>query len=662
MASTIKGPDRVLDAENYTSTDVGTPVKLRIGETGPDAYKPISIISMLEEQAVGDAAELTAMAVKRPGDDKWTKWTYREYLEDVKTVAKAFIKLGLESRGGVTILGFNSPEWCITDVATIFADGIATGIYQTNNASACKYIAADCKANIAVVEDENQLEKFLQIRDELPHLKIIVQYSGVPTVEGVLSWTDLLNIGKKESDDELENRKAETAINMCCKLVYTSGTTGMPKGVMLSHDSITFLTKMVVEMYDLHRERSVSFLPLSHIAANHCDLYLMIRSQSTVYFADKNALRGSLIHTLKEVRPTLLLAVPRVWEKFYEKMVEVGRSTEGLKRMIGTWAKSTGLERNMKVINGEVNPDESGWGYWIANWLVFSQVKANLGLDQCKHFFSAAAPISVSILEYFLSLDISIFEIYGMSEVQAHIGNNTKSRRLGTIGKTWTGLYAKTDNDTGEICMKGRNVMMGYLNNPHKTLETFKPGGWLKSGDIGTVDTDGYFSITGRIKDILITAGGENVAPIIVENAIKKELPCISNVMVVGDRRKFLSCVITFLVNINPDTNVPTTDLAPNAINWAQEEVGFKALTVSDLVSNPKTMKVLEAGIERANTHAISNAQRIRKFIVLETDFSLPGGELGPTFKVKRHEVEKKYRDRIDAIYNETEPTSSRSA
>jgi long-chain-fatty-acid--CoA ligase ACSBG len=654
MTST-NGPDQVLYAEDYTTTDVWTPVKLRKGETGAEAYEPISIISVLEKQVEGDGADVIAMAAKRNGKDEWTKWTYREYLEDVRTVAKAFIKLGLESRGGITILGFNSPEWFISHVGAIFANGITAGIYSTNNADACKYIAADCKANIAVVEDEKQLEKFLKIRDDLPHLKTIVQYSGKPMVEGVLSWTDLLKIGQGESDVELEKRKAEMALNTCCQLIYTSGTTGMPKGVMLSQDNITFLTRAVMETYNLYREINVTFLPLSHVAAGVMDIHLMMRSQSTVYFADKNALKGSLVDTLKEVRPTMILAVPRVWEKIYEKMMEKGRSTQGLKKIIGAWAKSTGLDRNKKIVSGELNASEISWEHWLANWLVYSPVKANLGLDRCKHLFTGAAPLSVSISEYFLSLDIHLLEVYGMSEIQAMTGNTNEHRKLGSIGKPWNGTLGKVDNITNELCWKGRNVMMGYLNNPQKTLEAFQPGGWLKSGDIGSLDDDGFFSITGRIKELLITAGGENVAPFVIEDAIKKELTCISNAMVIGDRRKFLSCILTFHVKSNSD--VPTTDLAPNALNWAQEVIGTKATTVQDLVSDQRVMKALEAGIERANVNAISNAQHIRKFIVLETDFSLPGGELGPTMKLKRHEVEKMYVDRIEAIYAEVEVT-----
>jgi long-chain-fatty-acid--CoA ligase ACSBG len=649
--TSINGPDQILDAEDYTSTDVWDPVKLRIGKDGAESRKPISTISLFESAVEGDGADVTALAVKRPGDDKWTKWTYREYLDDVRTVAKAFIKLGLKSRGGVTIIGFNSPEWFMAHLGTIFANAIPAGIYQTNNAEACKHIATDCKANIVIVEDEKQLEKFLQFKDELTHLKAIVQYSGTPTVEGVLSWTELMDVGRIESDAELNKRKAETAVNRCCMLVYTSGTTGLPKGVMLSQDSVTFVIRSVHETYELGRERIVSYLPLSHVAACMMDIHHPILSQSTVYFADKNALKGSLVETLKEVRPTHLLAVPRVWEKIHEKMMELGRSTQGLKKIIATWAKSTGLDINKKIICGEINNNESGWGYWLANWLVYSPVKSNLGLDKCKYLYTGAAPLSPSILEYFLSLDVRICEIYGMSELLANVGNTHHHQKLGSIGKLWDGMYGKVNKESGELCWKGRTIMMGYLNNPQKTLETFQPGGWLKSGDIGTIDDHGFITVTGRSKELLITSGGENVAPVIIEDAIKKELSCISNVMVVGDRQKFLSCILTFQVKINLDTNVPTTDLAPSAINWAKDVVGSEATTVSDLVSDQRVMKALEAGIKRANVHAISNAQQIRKIIVVEIDFSIPGGELSPSFKLKRHEVEKKYMDRINAIY-----------
>jgi long-chain-fatty-acid--CoA ligase ACSBG len=248
----------------------------------------------------------------------------------------------------VAIIGFNSPEWFISDVASIFAGGMAAGIYPTNSPDACKHIMLNCRANILVVEDAKQLEKFLPYRDELVHLKAIVQYTGTPTTEGVISWSNLLEMGAKEAENDLEARLDAIAINQCCHLVYTSGTTGLPKGVMLSHDNLTYTAKRLCSTFDLRvkEERLVSYLPLSHVAANIADIYAMISIVGTVYFADKNALKGTLTQSLKEALPTIFFGVPRVWEKIYEKMQEVGRRNKGLKEQIGTWAKKTGLEHN----------------------------------------------------------------------------------------------------------------------------------------------------------------------------------------------------------------------------------------------------------------------------------------------------------------------------
>ena len=359
-ASTLEpetGPDRLLPAESYTSSNPANPVKLWMPEDEEDCDEedlrtPVSVVTLLT-RAAEDAPDHTALCVKREGE--WVKWTYERYLEDVRAVGKAFIKLGLKVGHGVGIIGFNSPEWFFSDLGCVFAGGLAAGIYPTNSAEACKYVLANCKANIVLVEDEKQLAKILQVKDSLPELKQIVQYTGKPSAPGVLSWEELLDIGDGESDRLLEERISQLAPNLCCHLVYTSGTTGPPKGVMLSHDNLTFTSRTLSEIYNLQdmEERFVSYLPLSHVAANIMDIFMVIQCLGTVYFANRDALKGTLVATLKEAQPTIFFGVPRVWEKIREKMVQIGKANTGFKKAVGMWAKRTGLDYNKAKIGGK---------------------------------------------------------------------------------------------------------------------------------------------------------------------------------------------------------------------------------------------------------------------------------------------------------------------
>jgi len=407
-------------------------------------------------------------------------------------------------------------------------------------------------------------------------------------------------------------------------------------------------------------ERLVSYLPLSHVAANICDIFVMMTSVGSVTFADKNALKGTLTQTLQEALPTLFFGVPRVWEKIYEKMLEVGRETKGFKSDIACWAKRTGLEHNRSILSGGTG---SSFKYKIANRLVFQKVKSALGLNKCLRFYAAAAPISKEVLDYFMSLDMRILEIYGMSECSGpQLSNTYENQKLGTIGKELAGFHNKikpVQNDevrgenSGEICARGRHVMMGYLFNEAKTAEAFDEDGWLRSGDVGSEDLDGFVTITGRIKELIVTAGGENIPPIIIEDAIKKELHCVSNAMVIGDKKKFLSCLLTLKVDVDPDSLEPQPTLAPSALAWCQEMVagGSKATTVQEALADDGVVKAIQAGIDRANASAASNAQKVQKWLILQEDFSVPGGELGPTLKMKRHVVLEKNLSKVEGFY-----------
>ncbi|XP_077988880.1 long-chain-fatty-acid--CoA ligase ACSBG2-like isoform X2 [Glandiceps talaboti] len=632
-------------------------IKLRIGDSGPQSEPPVTVHDLMMT-CVKSLPNHIAMSTKKDGQT--VEWTWREYYNDCRRAAKSFIKLGLEKFHGVGIVGFNSPEWFLADIGAIFAGGFAVGVYTTNSPEACHYVAENCEANVIVVENTAQLNKILKIWDKLPHLKAVVQYSGEVEQkrENLYDWSQFMALADDVLDVELDDRIKELVPNKCCTLIYTSGTTGNPKGVMLSHDNLIWTARMCVGAAKLkHGEDClVSYLPLSHVAAQLFDIYIPMVCIGTTYFAQPDALKGSLVNTLKEIRPTAFLAVPRVWEKIYEKMREVGRGVTGFKKKMATWAKSIGYQGNMKLMNGHSLP----WGWTLANMLVFKRVRAALGLDRCHLCFNGAAPISRDTLDYFMSINIPIYDIYGMSESSGpHTISLPGAFRIGSAGREFPGVSTKLadpDKDgNGEICYSGRHVFMGYLKMEEKTRDAIDDEGWLHSGDIGKKDDKGFLYITGRIKEILITAGGENVPPVLIEDIIKAETPIIGNCMLIGDRQKFLALLVTLKCEVDPDSQEPEDKLTSEAISIAKA-LGCDATTVTEAKTDEKIMKAIQDGIDRYNKKATSRAQKVQKYAILDHDFSVPGGEFGPTLKLKRHFVVNKYQGVIDSFYGEETP------
>jgi long-chain-fatty-acid--CoA ligase ACSBG len=569
---------------------------------------------------------------------------------------RAFIKLGLEERRTVAVQGFNSPEWFLSCQAAVHAGGICAGLYPTNIAETNKFILEDCMANILVVEDEKMAKAIEPYRNQLPHLKCIIVYDGkVPeNSNDVISWQDVMRLGKEDNDDgPMLERQKNMSINQCCILVYTSGTTGNPKGVMLSHDNIVFTAEVAV--FDVLKlryknERVVSYLPLSHIAGQMMDIWVSIINLNEVVFADKMALKGTLLDTLKEARPTVFFGVPRVWEKIMEGMKAKGRETKGLKKKVADACKQAGLDHHL------MNKDT--FMYKIGQKAVYCKVREALGLDMTHSFYSGAAPISGETIKYFLSLDIVVHELFGMSECCGPQSMQTGPKTVvGSVGPTLPGCETRLANKdvdgNGEVCMKGRNLMMGYLNREDKTTEDIDQDGWLHSGDIGSIDANGFIFITGRIKELIITAGGENVAPIPVEEKIKECLPCVSNCILIGDKQKYLSCFLSFKVVVDRDNNdMPTNALTPEAVEWCRS-VGSNATKVTDILNGPDAAALngIQAGIDKANKASISRASVVQKWTVLPLDISLPTGELGPTLKLKRFAFNKKYDHAIERLY-----------
>ena len=371
-------------------------------------------------------------------------------------------------------------------------------------------------------------------------------------------------------------------------------------------------------------------------------------NKGTTIFADKMALRGSLLDTLREARPTIFFGVPRVWEKIMEGMLAKGKDVKGLKKKISVACKKAGLDFHLH--------NKQSLMYTMGQKVVYKKVREALGFDRCVAFFGGAAPLSMECLKYFCSLDIIVLELYGMSETTGpHTINFFNNWKIGTVGPLLSGcknrLADPDEKGEGEVCMWGRHVMMGYLNRPDKTSEDVDEEGWMHSGDLGSMDSSGFLSITGRKKELIITAGGENVAPVPIEDHIKAQLPCISNAILIGDKQKFLSVFLTFKVVMDNDS--PTNQLSPTAIDWCKDLGRDNITTVDDILSGPdkKIMAAIQMGIDKANKHAVSNAARVQRWTILPTDVSIPGGELGPTLKLKRFYFCKKYNDAIERLY-----------
>jgi len=595
-----------------------------------DGRPPLTVMQVFDN-AARMWPSLPAMKAKKNGI--WVETTWRDYRDKVRLVARAFMKLGLQPHQGVAIIGNNSPEWFIADIAAIFAGGVPAGIYTTSSAEQCQYITDHCDAAIAVVENKTQLAKFLSVREQLPKLKAIVVIDseggqGVDPANGIFAFEALYALGGEVPEAELEARIAAQKTDEMATLIYTSGTTGPPKAVMITHDNMTWTAAITLPLIDMRPGESIlSYLPLSHIAEQVVSVHGPMIAGVTVWFAES---MDKLPDNLREVRPHAFLGVPRVWEKIQGKVMAAGAQNKGLKKKIATWARGVGLKGGYAEQEGKAKP----FGYGIADKLVFSKVKEKLGLDRSRFQITAAAPISKSTLEFFLSLGIPIYEVYGMSECTGPATVSLPGKyKTAKAGFTLPSTELKIAAD-GEICMRGRHVFAGYLKNEESTAETIDSEGWLHSGDIGVIDPDGFLRITDRKKDILITAGGENVAPQVIEGMLKG-IAVVSQAVVLGDRMKFLTALVTL-----------------DADRFAIDAVaaGSPAKTVTEAATCPKFNAWLMQQVEAMNDR-LARVQTIKKVTILPSELSVEGGELTPTMKVKRKVVNEKYKLEIASMY-----------
>ncbi|MCP4444159.1 MAG: long-chain fatty acid--CoA ligase [Myxococcales bacterium] len=561
-------------------------------------------------------------------------FSWSEYWEAVRETAKGLIALGHKKGECVAIAGANRTEWVICQFGIVAAGGIPAPGYPTNTTEQTAHILRNSEAKIAIADTSALLDQYRAAVASDSTLSDPQYVCMLDEGDKDATSLDALRAkGKEEIDEELDARTASATPEDTGLLIYTSGTTGVAKGVELDGGGMLAMTESLINHMpdqDLSGYRSVSYLPLCHVAEQMMTNFMHLKTGGEVYFCPTIA---ELKDYLLEVQPTIFAAVPRVWEKFQAALeAKLGQAT-GVKAKLASWALKTELaaaEAEMKS-GREVQSLQRT----LANKLVISKIQAALGLDQIQMAGTAAAPISVDTLRFFASIGLKLQEWYGMSETTGIVSGNPLGKiRFGTVGLPVSGVEIKIADD-GEIIAKGRNMTRGYLRMPEKTAELIDEDGWLRTGDLGSFDKDGYLKITGRKKDILITAGGKNVAPAEMESLISP-IPGVAQVVVVGDRQPYLSALITFDVeNLSAFAGV----------------VGAKDLTIEALASNEAVQEHLQKQIEEICNSKVARYQTIKKICSLPVEFSVDGGELTPTMKVRRNVVYEKYASEIDSLY-----------
>ncbi len=573
----------------------------------------------------GDAS---ALFTKQGGAWRGTSW--KSYAESVKRFGRALVSLGFEVGDTVSILGFNRPEWVFSAVGAMAAGGSGAGIYITSSSSEIRYIAHHAESKVLVVENAALLANVLPILDELPALQRVVlmgPYDG--SHPKILGWDAFLDLGRDVDADVIVARTHALEPAGVASLIYTSGTTGPPKAVMLSHRNIAFAAELAQKIpQGTSADSSLSYLPLSHIAEQMFTIHGAITMGGAVYFAES---LEKFPDNLKEVQPTLFFGVPRVWEKIHAKLgVALGNAT-GVKKRLVRWALRVGLSVSRLKMRGEEPKGLLAIEYKIANARVLSKIKTAIGLGRARFCVSGAAPIAKEVLEFFASLDIVVSEVYGQSEDCGPTSCNIIGRtKLGTVGPAVDGVEVKIADD-GEILVRGENVFLGYYKDEAATNETLIDG-WLHSGDLGSFDSEGFLSITGRKKEIIITAGGKNIAPKNIEAEIKNH-KLVSEAVVIGDRRKFLTALVT---------------LDDEALGEFAKAEGISG----DAHHHAKVRAELQRAIDEINKD-LARVETVKKFTILGRPLSIETGELTPTMKVKRKVVAERFSKEIESMYDD---------
>lgn len=570
----------------------------------------------------------------------WKDITWSQYLEKVKYVASGLNALGVGKGDRVAIIGENQPEWLYSALGVMSTGAIFVGIYATNPSSECEYVVGHSGSIIYICEDEEQLDKALVFRGNTPLLRkmIVWDMEGLRHFNDpmVMSFDELLTLGRKidqESPNLFFQQVAQGKKEEIAGLVYTSGTTGPPKGAMLSHEGYLWVGKQTSVVANItEKDETISFLPICHVYEQVFAMMVHLNVGHIVNMAEST---DTLMRDLKDISPTIFHAVPRIWEKYYSSIVLAMDEATRLKRTVYKLAVKAGTRFNEVRLAGK---RPSPWLWLMVQWAylsVFWHLKRRLGFDRLRLANSAAAPISQNILKYFQSIGVPIREGFGMTEATGttHMSDEYHFK-LGTVGKALPETEVKISED-GEILIKSKGIFKGYYRDEEKTKEALADG-WLHTGDVGDVDEEGYLKITDRKKDLMITAGGKNISPQFIENLLKFS-PYINDAIVIADGRKYVTAIIV----VDEE----------NVVKYCQQKK-VQYTTFASLTKTKEVTKLIQEEIHNVNKD-LSRVETVKKFRIMDKKLYTEDGEITPTMKVKRKYINEHYENLIESMYQD---------
>jgi len=563
----------------------------------------------------------------------WVELTWAEARDLVNRVSKSLIALDVKKGDRVCLLSRSRLEWSLCDLGMVNCGTVTVGIYPSNLASDCAYIINHSDAEVIFVENREQLEKIFEVRGQLSKLRRIVIFDGSSDpASAVLSWDEFLAGGDAVDEELRKSRGEEIQPDDLATLVYTSGTTGVPKGAMITHKNLIFTSWSAGQSLYMEPEfLTLLFLPLAHIFARLI-AYCCVRNANLVVFAEDITTVGE---DLREIRPHFIVSVPRIYEKVYDKVLSGAEAAGGIKLKLFNFAIGTGMQVSKLQQARKPIPTGLKLKHAIADKLVLHKIRDALG-GRLVWGVSGAAPLNPMIAEFFHACGVMVLEGIGMTENTSFTNvNRIDNNKFGTVGPLGPGIEQRIADD-GEVLYRGDNVMKGYFKNPEATAETIDSDGWLHTGDIGEIDDDGFLRITDRKKDLIVTAGGKNVAPQRIER-IMRTSHFIAQVVAVGDKRKFIAALIT---------------LDPDSIQqWAVEH-GIDDSSTADLSGHAEVRKLIEREVEERNRQ-LASFESIKRFHILPQDFTIERGEMTPTMKIKRKVVVERYAKELDALYQD---------